>query len=305
MTIVKSNICKQCGGLLDIDLDRQVYVCSYCGVTFDYEYFREDNVLELAKKALVRQEFGSSRDAYDYMLKKDPHNFEALRGLILCSWKWKSMKPLLQHKRVFMDKKNPQLVYAIEHCLPEHKDYFLKIQDSLEVMNSYRKNRAKLQNIDIKITDSEKQMREIRLAQFENNHAFTNAVSQFWDMSQDEGSGKLIGLVIEIGILIVAGLIWATASGAYAIPIMVAVVVGLIIGVYNIYKAIVNKSLELSAVPVQKGLDQLDLEREAIRREGEELLTQYNNLVTDILTNDPMPIRDTKEDEEPDDEEEN
>ena len=50
MAIVKSNICKQCGGLLDIDIDRQVYICPFCGVTFDYEYFRKDNVLDLAKR---------------------------------------------------------------------------------------------------------------------------------------------------------------------------------------------------------------------------------------------------------------
>ena len=44
MTIVKSHVCDMCGGPLDIDLDRQLYVCSYCGVTHDYEYFREDDV---------------------------------------------------------------------------------------------------------------------------------------------------------------------------------------------------------------------------------------------------------------------
>ena len=100
MAIVKSNICKQCGGLLDIDIDRQVYICPFCGVTFDYEYFRKDNVLDLAKKSIARREFGAAQDAYEYMLKKDPHNFEALRGLILCKCKWNSMLPMLQHNEV-------------------------------------------------------------------------------------------------------------------------------------------------------------------------------------------------------------
>ena len=52
MAIIKSHVCNMCGGLLDIDLDRQMYICPFCGVTFDYEYFREDNVLEIANKAL-------------------------------------------------------------------------------------------------------------------------------------------------------------------------------------------------------------------------------------------------------------
>ena len=76
-----------CGGLLDIDIDRQVYICPFCGVTFDYEYFRKDNVLDIATKSLNRREFGAAKDAFEYMLQKDPHNFEALRGLILCKCK--------------------------------------------------------------------------------------------------------------------------------------------------------------------------------------------------------------------------
>ena len=91
MTIVKSNLCPTCGGLLDIDLDKQMYVCSFCGVSFDYEYFREDNVKEVASKAIKRSEYGSAKDAYDFMLAKDPHDFEALRGLFICSNKWKTM----------------------------------------------------------------------------------------------------------------------------------------------------------------------------------------------------------------------
>ena len=91
MTIVKSNLCPTCGGPLDIDLDKQMYVCPFCGVTFDYDYFREDNVKEVASKAVSRSEYGSAKDAYDFMLAKDPHDFEALRGLFLCETKWKGM----------------------------------------------------------------------------------------------------------------------------------------------------------------------------------------------------------------------
>ena len=85
-----------CGGHLEIDVDRQVYFCPYCGVTFDYDYFRKDNALDLARKALKRNEFGAAKDAFDYMLTKDPHDFEALRGLILCKCEWTSMMPFLR-----------------------------------------------------------------------------------------------------------------------------------------------------------------------------------------------------------------
>ena len=61
-----------CGGHLEIDVDRQVYFYPYCGVTFDYDYFRKDNALDLARKALKRNEFGAAKDAFDYMLTKAP-----------------------------------------------------------------------------------------------------------------------------------------------------------------------------------------------------------------------------------------
>ena len=77
MTIIKSHDCKMCGGPLDIDLDRQVYICPFCGVTYDYEYFRADNVREMARKALAAGEFGAAKDAFEFIISKDPHDFEA------------------------------------------------------------------------------------------------------------------------------------------------------------------------------------------------------------------------------------
>ena len=79
MAIIKSHLCKSCGGLLNIDLDRQLYLCPFCGITYDYEYFREENVLDISRRALNRGEFGSAKEAFEFALQKDPHNFEALR----------------------------------------------------------------------------------------------------------------------------------------------------------------------------------------------------------------------------------
>ena len=40
------HICPTCAGQLKIDEERKLYLCPFCGVTFDYEYFREDDVLD-------------------------------------------------------------------------------------------------------------------------------------------------------------------------------------------------------------------------------------------------------------------
>ena len=70
MTVIKGHICPSCAGALSIDIDKQMYICPFCGVTFDYEYFNEDNVLDLGSEALINQEFNSASKAYSYALER-------------------------------------------------------------------------------------------------------------------------------------------------------------------------------------------------------------------------------------------
>ena len=49
----KIHLCDACGGHLKVDLEKQIYTCPFCGVTYDYEYFKEDDIisrLRLSKK---------------------------------------------------------------------------------------------------------------------------------------------------------------------------------------------------------------------------------------------------------------
>ena len=138
MSVIKSHDCKMCGGPLEIDVDRQVYRCNYCGISYDYEYFREDNVAEIAQTALSRGEFGAAKDAYDFILDKDPHDFTALKGLVLCACKWKTIHPILHMSKVYLKDDTPALVNALDNCLPEHKEYFLKIEDLISDIDKYK-----------------------------------------------------------------------------------------------------------------------------------------------------------------------
>jgi len=42
MTLIKSHTCATCGGELIINLDRQLYECPFCGVTFDFDFVRDE-----------------------------------------------------------------------------------------------------------------------------------------------------------------------------------------------------------------------------------------------------------------------
>ena len=79
---VKAHTCPTCGGQLKTNFELNMYECPFCGVNFDYEYFREDDVLKKGYDALEKGEFSSAKDAFSFMLSKEPHNFMALRGKI-------------------------------------------------------------------------------------------------------------------------------------------------------------------------------------------------------------------------------
>ena len=94
MSNIKKHQCPSCGGGLVIDNDKQMYHCTFCGSTYDYEYFKEDRMHEAGETYISRSEFMAAIDAYKFTLKKDPHDFIALRGLMLAAANLSNMKQL-------------------------------------------------------------------------------------------------------------------------------------------------------------------------------------------------------------------
>ena len=62
-----------------------MYICSYCGVTFDYEYFREGEMMEHAYKMLKSSQFVAAADEFDFLLTKDPHDISAIKGAVMAA----------------------------------------------------------------------------------------------------------------------------------------------------------------------------------------------------------------------------
>ena len=120
---IKQHQCPSCGGSLRIDRDKQMYHCTFCGSTYDYEYFREDRIHEAGETYLSRGEFMATTEAYEFMLKKDPHDFLALRGLMLAAAHLTDMSELEQVDKDFSyDSKMVSRV--IESASEEDKKYF-------------------------------------------------------------------------------------------------------------------------------------------------------------------------------------
>ena len=125
---IKKHQCPSCGGRLRVDSDKQMYLCTYCGSTYDYEYFREDQVHEAGETYLSRREFMATADAYEFMLKKDPHDFLALRGLMLAAAHMTTMDELDQEDEPGKFSYNAGKVErAIESASEEDKEYFKEL----------------------------------------------------------------------------------------------------------------------------------------------------------------------------------
>ncbi len=285
MTVLKSNLCPTCGGLLSIDLDKQMYVCPFCGVSFDYEYFREDNVKDVASKALGRSEFGSAKDAYKFMLAKDPHDFEALRGLFLCSAKWKTMHIMLKDNNVNVRSDEPSLLNAIKECLPEHRGYFEKIREALDEIYHYRDLVKEAKDIDKEKDSAVKILNNLNVEYDINSCRFTTLCEQLWEL-EARSRDAVISLVIILPLLLIGLAVWNKAW--WAIAVGAALIVSAIVG-YNVNKAVVAKRLRASMVPAKAKIEELNDKHKAKKTEAEQSHWKYKMLVQEFLDMDPLP----------------
>ncbi len=289
MTILKSNLCPTCGGLLDIDLDKQMYVCTFCGVSFDYEYFREDNVKEVASKALLRGEFGSAKDAYDFMLTKDPHDFEALRGLFLCKTGWKNMDQMYRDSDVHVGADEPVLLNAIEKCRPEHRPYFEKVRDALNELKHYRDLMAEAKSISIKREAAKEVLFGIQGEHYSATHIFTEIMDEI-RQTDPRTQYSIFSLLVIVPLMLLGAAIW---QQQWEILLTSAVIVALVIGGYHLIKFLVGRHLVASMVPHQKEISELTEQYEKKNTEAAQSNNRYKTIVQEFMDMDPVPSKES------------
>ena len=125
MSTIRKHQCPSCGGGLIIDNDKQMYHCTFCGSTYDYEYFKEDRMHEAGETYISRSEFMAAIDAYKFTLKKDPHDFIALRGLMLAAANLSNMNQLEKEAEAIEFSFDSQMVdEVIKSASPEDMEYF-------------------------------------------------------------------------------------------------------------------------------------------------------------------------------------
>lgn len=152
MSSIKKHQCPSCGGSLIIDSDKQRYHCTFCGSSYDYEYFREEQMHEMGEKYLERKEFGAAADAYKFVLTKNPHDFLALRGLMLAAGHFKDIKDIINYNCSNGFSYDAGLAgEAVEGASEEDKEYFKQLRNIYSDMKALSER-----NADIEVLCSER-----------------------------------------------------------------------------------------------------------------------------------------------------
>ena len=147
MKDLKVHICPTCGGNLKVNTERQMYECPFCGVTFDYDYFREENVLSIASRALKNKEFDSADNAYDFLLEKETDNFEALRGKALIAMnitKLEDIRRLDLYSKLDYESVYKEIDRGIGSSKPQDREYFTIMKDMVDAGHEYVDENAQL-----------------------------------------------------------------------------------------------------------------------------------------------------------------
>lgn len=208
---MKKHTCPTCAGQLRINTELQIYECPFCGVTYDYEYFREDDVLERAERSMKAGEYKSAAEAYDFMLVKEPHNFVALRGKVMIAANAKSMQEFRDPNRLRtlnFTKIDQEIDKAIVASESKGRDYFTKLRELVAAGKEYKE-------VIMSITKSRNQrkLQVKKIQQFKN--AQTNSYVDVGDKKTEVSVHPKDMMVAAIVIYIV----WCILVGIMALSL--------------------------------------------------------------------------------------
>ena len=156
MTKLYSFTCAKCGGVLNVDSDQEILDCPFCGAQIDRIEFHRRDILSQAELCLKRMEYNSAYERYKSLHDKDPRDFEALRGRVLCVAKWSSPEVENRISSFWVNNLRARIEYSLGNALDEDKPYFEKY---IEMMDGY----SSILEYDNKLMPLKKQYKDLML----------------------------------------------------------------------------------------------------------------------------------------------
>ena len=284
MAELLKHLCSSCGGALIIDVDAQLYRCPYCGVTYDYEYFREEDVLSKGMCALKEGEFKSAMEAFDFILAKDPHDFLALRGRFLAKGKFMSIRELNNPstwREVTVEDVKPE--EEAEAAAPEDKEYFDRIVNIFKFGEEFRE-------ADKKVTDAytDKKRLESHFSAVANQREDNGVPVRFFEDTIRIAPWK--ALVVELIVFLIAlGITMALYShtGVMNVPLLVTLIVMGVAMVITGYKVIEDTSLKSELAGTDDSIDDKDEQIKELTAKRDAILKNIRKEYVELKKIDP------------------
>lgn len=225
---IRSHKCPSCGGNLSINIEKQMYYCPFCGSTYDYEYFREDQMLELCETYLSRGEFSAAIDAYKYLLQKNPHDFLALRGTVLAAARMNGMKDIRKTDFRGFTYNSKLAESAVENSSAEDKDYFVEFARILREMYELSKLHKEYEALAV-----EKKRADARLGVANANlgeHHFADTKCNTHDpLVTFTFLSVVTGIFALSTIFAILYVILSAANGDDAVPMIILAIIGALV----------------------------------------------------------------------------
>lgn len=92
--------CATCGGALIVNRSEEVFKCPFCGNGFDAAKMHKREILNDAETNMKQMEFNAAKDKFDSILKSEPQDFDALKGIVLCAGKLRSLESFQSMDRI-------------------------------------------------------------------------------------------------------------------------------------------------------------------------------------------------------------
>ena len=137
---LKSYSCSNCGGVLNVDRDEDVFDCPFCGARFDVMDFHKRDILDEVHELWERKDFAGAKNKLERTLPKDTDDFELLSAYALSVANLTSFTNLDKPKNINLiqsDKLYELLEKDERYSSGIGAPYFAKLSEMLPIAYEY------------------------------------------------------------------------------------------------------------------------------------------------------------------------
>ena len=279
MSLLKNYTCKECGGVLNFDGDQEIFSCPFCGTEFDFVDFHRNELLSQADAALKRLRFSTAADKYKTLLKRNPEDFEALRGLVLAEGRIVSLEDLegLEKIRNIRMKKAREALQSALESSAETVSYFEKLSEAFDLAEDYF---AKTHDVNERTESAQKSFRDAA------DKEKMSVISQAYRKDKYREFIKADFKYLICGAFLLIGLSAATQYRDVLLPVTagISLVVGLILYLKFVFYDLF--SIKHSA-PKQPEIAEAHNSGDKISAEAEKIREDYLKKIRELRDLDP------------------